>query len=43
MGSYTVTVRKPGFVEQTQSAEVKSDECHAGPGPTLEFRLEPIK
>lgn len=40
-GSYTITVRKPGFTDWTGTAEVKQDECHAGPGPLVDARLQP--
>ena len=40
-GTYTVTVRKPGFETRNFNAVVNADECHAGPGPHIEVRLVP--
>jgi hypothetical protein len=40
-GRYSVEVRKPGYVNWLTKVEVKSDECHSGPGPVVQVALQP--
>lgn len=40
-GVYSLTVKKPGYVEQQRTVTVMQDECHSGPGPLVEVRLQP--
>lgn len=42
-GSYSVTVRKPGYSDWTQSnIHVQSDQCHVRTFERLAARLEPV-
>ena len=42
-GSYSVTVRKPGYSDWTQSnIQVQSDQCHVRTIERLAARLEPV-
>jgi len=42
-GSYSVTVRKPGYSDWTQSnIRVQSDQCHVRTFERLAARLEPV-
>ena len=42
-GSYSVTVRKPGYSDWTQSnIHVQSDQCHVSTFERLAARLEPV-
>jgi len=41
-GRYSVEVRKPGYVSFLRTdVDVTSDQCHSGPGPSVQAALQP--
>ena len=41
-GRYSVTVRKPGYTTFVKTdVDVVGNQCHSGPGPTVQVALQP--